>query len=114
EPHVDHVIAVPKILYLASVGLFRDFRAGAALGVLLTSGVVALLMIAARRRRGRASYADAALPLLSLNWGRAGALVFGDQLQFTASVALQGLALALMLRRDGPPSRRAALALGAV
>lgn len=113
ERHVDHLIPVPKAIYLATVGVLGDFRAGAFFSGVAMSAAVALLLVAVRRVRGRWSAADAALPLLSLNWGRVGNLLCSEQVQYTASVGLQAAALAIMLHREGAPSRRATIAFAA-
>lgn len=105
ERHGDHLIVIPKALYLATVGVFGDFRAGALLSGLLMSAATALLLVAARRRRGRTEYGDALLPLLSLSWGRAANLLSSEQLQYTASVVIQAALLALTV--TGMATRRA-------
>jgi hypothetical protein len=103
ELHNEHRIPLPKLILL---GLYRltdyDFRAGMFLNVLLLGALAAVLIGAARRLRGRTSYADAFFPLALLHWGHYDNLLCGFQLQLVASTFLAGVILVLMLRRASP------------
>jgi hypothetical protein len=67
-----------------------NFRAGMYVNVGLHTAAAALLVWAARGRRGRASVADAVIPVLLLHWGHTHNLLYGYQLVF--AVCVYGLA----------------------
>ena len=113
ERHVDHLVAISRTLYVAAVGAARDFRAAPFLTDAIDAGAVALLLVTARKLRGRTVLADAFFPLASLHWGRLGDMLWGDQLQYVSTGALQAIALCVMLRCRESMSRGAAIGLGA-
>lgn len=67
-----------------------NFRAGMYVNVGLHTAAAVLLMWAVRGRRGRASVADAVIPVLLLHWGHTHNLLYGYQLVF--AVCVYGLA----------------------
>lgn len=113
ERHVDHLIPVPKVIYLAAMAAFGDFRAPALAGAAMLVIATATVIVAARRFRGRTSPVDALIPLVTLHWGQAGNLLFGAQVQVMSSVALHAVTFALMLGSSGPPGALATAGLGA-
>jgi hypothetical protein len=70
QQHLEHRLPFPKLVWL---GLLRvtgyDFRAGMYCNVLLLGALALVLILAARKLRGRTSYADAFFPLILLHWG---------------------------------------------
>lgn len=67
-----------------------NFRAGMYVNVGLHTAAAVLLVWAVRGRRGRASVADAVIPVLLLHWGHTHNLLYGYQLVF--AVCVYGLA----------------------
>src|SRR5262245_60699797 len=71
QPHAEHRIPVAKLIWIGMLKLTRgDFRVGMFLNVLAVAALAAAMMEAARRQRGRTSYADAFIPLVSLHVGQ--------------------------------------------
>lgn len=100
----EHRVPLSKLLL---VGLFqlcgKEFRAGLIANVVL-SGLLALVMIlAARRLRGRTSYLDAFFPLLLLNLGDE-IFFLGLGVSVIPSTVLAGIVLVLMVRLGRPPT----------
>jgi len=91
--HNEHRIPIPRALYYALVRISGDFRTGTYAEVALLSALSAALILAARRVRGRASFADAVFPLLLLHWGHAENLLNSFQIQVALSTALTGAIL---------------------
>lgn len=99
EPHNEHRIPLPKLILLTLLYLSRgDFRAGMYASVALMGGLAALFIRTARSLRGWTSYADAFFPLSLLHGGHYDNFLWGFEVQFTASTALAGILLALIVR----------------
>jgi hypothetical protein len=111
--HNEHRVPVPRLLYLALTRLGpTDLRSGMYFNVVAT-GVLALAMVlAVQRLRGAASYWDAFLPILLLNWSQAPNFLWCWQVQFYASTLLAGTVLILIAASATPPKPVTALALG--
>ena len=109
--HAEHRMVLPRLIYL---GLGRltgfNFRAGAIYNVLLLSGLSAVLMLTAKRLRGRASLCDAFFPLALLHWAQFINIAWGFQLNFVTSVVLSGLLLPAIMRAGARLSLGAAAA----
>lgn len=103
ERHFEHRLVLPKLIW---VGLLRltgcDFRAGMYGNVLLLGVLALALILAARRLRGRTSYADAFFPLALLHLGHWDNFLWAWQIQFVSSTFLAG-ALLLTIVRSGAP-----------
>lgn len=99
-PHNEHRIPLPLSI---QVGLLKltggDFRAGMYFNATLLALLAGLLVVAAARLRGNASYADAFLPVALLNPGHWNTLVWGFQVTFTFATFLAGLVLFVMCAR---------------
>ncbi len=113
ERHADHVIPIPKAIYLATAMPFRDFRTPAICGALMLVAAAAIVLLAIRHVRGRTHWSEVIIPLTTLHWGQAGNLLFGAQVQVMASTLLQATAFALMLRPSGVPTGRTLVAFAA-
>jgi hypothetical protein len=112
EQHNEHRIPIPKLIHLALAALTgADYRAGMYFNCAALSAVAALLILTARRLRGRTSFADVFFPLALLHWGQSQNLLWSFQVQFVGSAALAGALLALIASaRDRLPVRSAAVA----
>ena len=107
--HAEHRFPLARAVYLglhSATG--RDFRAGMWLTVFLLSASAAVLLLAARRQRGRSALPDLLVPVLLLNAGHAENFTMGYQIAFTLTVALLAgfVAAVSWAHRLGP--RRAA------
>jgi hypothetical protein len=100
--HNEHKIPLPRLVYYLLYVSTGDLRPGLYLQ-LATLALVALSMILlARRLRGRASFSDAAFPLLWLHTGNAFNLLSGFQFALTLPTAL---ACAVLLAAASSPRR---------
>jgi hypothetical protein len=68
RPYINHRVPLPRLLLL---GIYKvngaDFRAGPVINVCVLSALALVMIIAARRWRGRMEYTDAVFPLALLN-----------------------------------------------
>jgi hypothetical protein len=109
--HNEHRIVISRLVYLAVTKLGGyDFRAGMIFNLLVLSATAAAVCLAARHIRGRALYSDAFFPLVLLHWGQVENLVWGFQIQFVLSSALEVGLLCILMQR-GRLSFRPALLL---
>lgn len=93
--HNEHRVPLPRLIFLGLDRLFGiDMRVTMVADVLLMAAVAAALLLVVRRVRGRFRLTDTFLPLVLLSLGQAANLLWGWQLQFFASAALAGAALA--------------------
>lgn len=101
EPHNEHRIPLPKLTLLALLHLSAgDFRAGMYASVVLMGGLAAVFIRTARGLRGWTSYTDALFPLSLLHGGHYENFLWGFEVQFTASTALAGILLVLIVRNS--------------
>jgi hypothetical protein len=97
--HNEHRMFLPRLIYLGLGAISGfDFRAGCFFNVIILSGLSFAMMAAARRVRGRTLLCDAFFPLALLHWGQFENLIWGFQLNFVASVVLEGVILLIVLR----------------
>jgi hypothetical protein len=93
--HNEHRVPLPRLVFLGLDRLFGiDMRVTMVADVLAMAGVAAALLLVIRRVRGSLQPSDAFLPLVLLSLGQAANLLWGWQLQFFASAALAGVAIA--------------------
>lgn len=108
----EHRIALPRLIYLALLGVTRDFRSGMFFQVAVLALLALALVFAARRLRGASSIADAFFPLALLHRGNPENLLLGMQITIVVPIALVMLAVWLALhsaeRSPGPPRTLAA------
>jgi hypothetical protein len=99
--HNEHRIFLPRLVYLAveKVGRY-DFRAGMYFDVLALSAAAAVLILLARRARGRTEYADAFLPLVLMNGGQAQNIINSFQVAFVSGTVLSVAVLSLSTLRQ--------------
>ena len=111
--HNEHRLPLPRLLLL---GVYRisgcDFRSGAWLNVALMSVLAALMILAARRSRARISFADAFLPLATLQWGQADNFLWSWQVGFMLPAFLAGVLLLLVVTQGPHYTLRAGAAYG--
>src|SRR5262249_43468050 len=67
--HNEHRIPLTKLLFLPSIRTLGGFRAPQYVNALALCALVLILLLAARRMRGRTAWTDAFLPLTLLHWG---------------------------------------------
>jgi hypothetical protein len=117
RPHGGHVMPLPYAVSLALHAVSGgDFRVTALANVVLLAAIAAGLLLLAKRLRGCLVYADAVLPLATLQPGQAQTILWGFQIQFVCSIALMaGFLAAALLRpvpaRPGDAALRGALLL---
>jgi hypothetical protein len=108
----EHRVPLPKLVLLS---LYRvtanDFRAGIFFNVVALSALALGMIVAARRLRGRTSYADAFFPLVLLNWEHYETFLVSFALNLVVPTALAGLMLLIITRT--PIAFRAATAIPA-
>jgi hypothetical protein len=111
--HNEHRFALTRLILL---GVYRlggyDFRAGTPVNVGLMAVMTAALILAARRLRGRTSFADAFFPLTLLHWGQSENFWWSWQLVFIVPVALALVVLCVMVRQGHRLTLRAGLLAG--
>jgi hypothetical protein len=106
DPHKGHVMPIPNAVWLACHSLAGgDFRAAAFVNVAILAAVAAGLVGVARCLRGHRVYADAVLPLATLQAGQAWTFLWGFQLQFVCSLALVFAFLARAILSPVPTTR---------
>jgi hypothetical protein len=97
--HMEHRVVLPKIIWISLLQLTgNDFRAGMYGNVLLLGTLALVLILAARRFRGRTSYADAFFPLMLLHWGHWDNLLWAWEIQFVSSTFLAGVLLGVIVQ----------------
>jgi hypothetical protein len=101
----EHRLPVARLIHLGLLEVFEDFRAGAVFDTLLMAAVAAVLVLVARRLRGRTSLVDAAFPLLLLHPGNWENLFWSWQMQFVVVAAITLVLLAALAGSGDPPSR---------
>ncbi len=104
----EHRIVIPRLVYLALLGITRDFRSAMFFQVAVLSLLALGLIFAARRLRGTTTLADAFFPLALLHWGNYNQLMLGMQITIVVPIALVMLFVLIALRRAGPPAALAA------
>ena len=110
--HNEHRMFLPRLIYLGLGALTGfDFRAGCFFNVFMLSGLSLALMMAARALRGNTRLCDAFFPLVLLHWGQFDNLIWGFQLNFVTSAALEGAVLMIVLRCKGQITLRSAILL---
>jgi hypothetical protein len=93
--HNEHRVPLPRLIMLAVMKPFgADFRGGMYFNVASVSLLAAVLMLVARRVRGRTHASDAFLPVVLLNWAQGLNFLWGWQVEFFTSTLLAGGALA--------------------
>lgn len=98
----EHRLPVQRIIYLGLLRATGDFRSAMVFSQLLMACLALVLMRAAFLARGRqARLSDAVFPLALMHLGHWENLLWGWQIQFTWSVFLCGLLLAVILRQRG-------------
>ncbi len=102
EQNSEHRVPLPRLAYLALLKLTGgDFRAGMVFDTLAIAALAGGMMLAARRLRGRTSYADAFFPLVLLHLGHWDNLVWSWQIQFVLSTLAAGVLLLIIATRGG-------------
>ena len=100
EQNSEHRVPLPRLAYLALLKLTRgDFRAGMVFDTLAIAALAAAMMLAARRLRGRSSYADAFFPGAFLHLGHWDNLVWSWQIQFVLSTLFASAFLLIIVIR---------------
>jgi hypothetical protein len=114
QQHNEYRWPLPKLLfYLLLKATGSDFRSGMYACVIALGGLSGAMILAARRLRGRTSYADALFPLLFLHWGHYENLLMGCQICYILPLCFACTILLIMLRhRDGLTLRSSLLAGG--
>jgi hypothetical protein len=105
NPHNEHRLPLPRLIYVALWELTHDFRSGMVLQVCLLSIMAYRGMHLAEWRRGRPHWADAFFPLTLLHVGHCENLLMGYQLCFVLASALAFGVLELAVRatpQNGP------------
>ncbi|MGH8984327.1 MAG: hypothetical protein ACRDY6_10705 [Acidimicrobiia bacterium] len=110
----EHRLPTARLLHLGLLEVTRDFRAGMVFDILLTAGLAAAFVLAARQIRGRTSVVDAFFPLLLLHLGNWENLLWSWQMQFVIVTVLVGLLLVLITTTPLPMPPRVAWAAGAL
>ena len=110
----EHRMPVARLVHLGLLEVFDDFRAGAVFDTLLMAAVAAVLILVARRLRGRTALVDAAFPLLLLHPGNWENLFWSWQMQFVVVAAATLVLLAALAGSTDPPSRRTTRVAAAV
>lgn len=107
--HAEHRFPLARAVYLGlHAGSGRDFRAGMWVTVALLSASAALLLLAARKSRGRSDLIDLLVPVLLLNAGHAENFTMGYQIAFTLTVGLLAAFAGVAVWADRIGPRRAA------
>ncbi len=100
----EHRLPIARLIHLGLLEVFHDFRAGAVFDTLLMAAVAGVLVLVARRLRGRTSVVDAAFPLLLLHPGNWENLFWSWQMQFVVVAAVTLVLLAALAASSDPPS----------
>ena len=110
--NTEHRYPLQKLLL---VGLYRitgDVRGAMVFDVLILAALAFALILAARRVRGRSSYADAFIPLVLLNLGHAASLLWAMMLCNIVPIVLIGVLLAIVVTGYPRPGLGAAILAG--
>jgi hypothetical protein len=102
----EHRLPLPRLVYLGLLRIVPDFRVGMVFNVVVLGLVSALLVLAARRVRGRTSIFDAFFPVALLHLGNWENMFWGWQMQFVIATALVLVVLAVLVagRVSMPPT----------
>ena len=109
QPHNEHRLPLPRVIYIALWELTHDFRAGMVLQILMLSGMAYRGMRLAAILRGSPHWANAFFPLSLLHVGHCENLLMGYQLCFILAAALVWGVLELALRSTPENAGRTAL-----
>lgn len=114
--HNEHLIPLPRLLFVLPYALTGDLRAAEYLQVLMLGGVALLSIRAARAVRGGTSFSDALFPILWLHVGNATNLLSGFQISLSLPTAVVGAFVAgIAISSDAPGlSRSIWMSLGLV
>lgn len=108
--HNEHRLPLPRLVYVAlGKATGWNFRLMAQFSVAALALLAAALIVSARRVRGWTVLVDAVFPLLLLNWGQHGNLVWDFQICFTLGVTLSTLMLVPIALGGFPSLANAAL-----
>ena len=111
--HNEHRLPLSRVLYIVAFHLGGgDFRAIMLVNVGLLSAAAALLVRAAGRARGSASWTDAVLPLLLLHPGHEENLLWSFNILIVLPVFLASVALAAIVSIRDTLGRRRVLVIG--
>ncbi len=105
QPHNEHRLPLPRLIYLGLWANTHDFRLGMVLQVIFLAAMAWRGMRLAAHLRGVPSLADAFFPLTLLHVGHCENLMMGYQLCFAlaSTLSFQMLELALRLTRANAP-----------
>lgn len=99
SPHVEHRIALPRLLYLGAVRLAGgDLRAPLIANVLLMAAAAAVLLLAIRRVRGHTVATDALVPIVCMHPGHCQIFLWGIGVVFCVWQFFTAVALAAVAR----------------
>lgn len=111
--HYEHRYPLARAVYLTLHTVTgQDFRAGMWVSVTLLSVSAGVLLLAARKSRGRCDLLDLFIPVLLLNAGHVENFTMGYQIAFTLTIAWLTVFLAAVVWSDRLGSRRVALLCG--
>jgi hypothetical protein len=114
HPLNEQRLPLPRLLYVGIVRATGDVRAVMAINAGGLAAAAALLLVAARRLRGRTAARDAVFPLLLLGPAHYENLLCALQISFVAAAVLGGAAVLAMVAAPGLPSDRRIVAVGAL
>jgi len=107
QQEADHRSPLPKAVNLAAAAISgRDFSGSVLWNFSAVAAAAGLLLLAARRLRGRTEYADAVIPILLMNGGFALSLLRAILVQGATRTLLLCGALLLVAGVRGPPTTR--------
>src|SRR5262249_9379395 len=114
QQHNEYRWPLPKLLlYLLLKLTGADFRSGMFACVIALGGLSGAMILAARRLRGRTSYADALFPILFLHWGHYENMLMGCQICYVLPLCFACIILLIILHdRDGMTLKSSMLAGG--
>jgi hypothetical protein len=113
KAHNEHHIPLPKLIDVLLVRACQgDFRAGMFFNAGCLAALAAGMILAARRLRGAAIYADAFLPLACLHFGHWENVVWNFQVQFVSSTTLALLVLLCIVQIGARPSWKLLAVMG--
>lgn len=112
SPFNEHRIPLPRVFFLALAWTTGDIRSGMFFDVLVLAGLASAMVLAARRLRGRTSYADACFPLLWLSVGNAENLLMMHQVSLVVPTAITSLLLLFVCTDPRPPALGRSLGIG--
>jgi hypothetical protein len=101
EQNNEHRVPLPKLIYLALLKLWPDFRVGMVFSIVLLAVVAAAFIIVMQRLRGHTRWSDAFFPIVLLNLGHWENLGWSWELQFVVATALAcGVLMGVASRRE--------------